>query len=228
MRKFFYAVIGFGVVSLFFQACVTVVNLEVNPGFSKTKSSNDSTGLTVVGSQAEKPIWKVGYKWVYEWERPDSSGTLTRKIVREETFDGVPCFVIKSRKSELFYTKNVLGYLASKRRGKVNTKRSAPRQRLAWPLRVGRQWNNVYKLERVQEESSFDIDFRVVVAKLEEITVPAGKFKAFKIEVYRSFDGRLESEHWYSPKVKSFVKHIAYVGSGSRPREERLKSYTIN
>ena len=135
---------------------------------------------------------------------------------------------MKVRRGESFYTKDVLGLFAYKRRGKVIVKRDAPFQPLTWPLKVGKKWKNVFTMERPQEESSTDFELEVVVAKLEEVTVPAGKFKAFKIEVYNSRSGKLGSEYWYSPKVKWFVKRISYVGRGSRPREERLKSYTVD
>jgi len=158
-------------------------------------------------------------------ERSGQTGTVTYKIIREDTFDGIPCFVIHRATSERYYTKDVLGFLARKRGGEVVVKRSAPQQPYAWPLRVGKKWRNVFTLQRVQKGSSTDVDRQVVVSKLEEVTVPAGKFKTFRIEVYRSHDGRLVSEWWYAPDVRSFVKNIRYLGRG---REERLISYKID
>jgi len=238
MKKYFYTLIAIVILSFVFQACVPQ-QLEVNPGFGKKGSEISAAGAAPISQQtkappisklaedpeAQKPIWKIGYKWKYEWENPDtgSSGTVTRKIIREDIFDGIPSFVLKVGKYEDFWTKDVLGFLARKRKGKVITKRDAPFQALAWPLKVGRQWNNVFTREKPQEESSSNADFRFVVTKLEEVTVPAGKFKAFKIESYSSHTGNLLSEWWYSPKVNWFVKWIRY---GSSPREERLKSYT--
>ncbi len=66
---------------------------------------------------------------------------------------------------------------------------------------MGRQWKIETTFERPPEGSTFDVDSKVVVAKLEEVVVPAGKFKAFKIEVY-SRSQNLQYEYWYSPKVK--------------------------
>jgi len=231
MKKYFYSLIVVGVFSFVFQACVPQ-QLVVNPGFGKKVASETATPKAQIpklaeGPEAQKPIWEVGYMWKYDWKRPGRSGTVTREIIREDTFNGILCFVMKSGRTESYYTKDVLGYLASKRRGKIRTQRDAPFQPLAWPLKVGRQWNNVFLFERVNEGTSFDIDYRVVVSKIEEVTVPAGKFKAFKIEVYRTYDSELLYEWWYSPKVKWFVKKISHVGRGARPREARLKSYTV-
>ena len=231
MKRYFYTLIVVLAYSFIFQACVAQ-QLEVNPGFAKKASSETPTPKAPIpklaeGPEAQKPIWKIGYKWEYEWENPDTgkSGTLTRRIIREDTFDGIPCFVMKVGRYEHFYTKDVLGFLGRKRKGKVIVKNSAPYQFFAWPLRVGRQWKNIFTREKPQEESSYDRDYRVVVSKLEEVTVPAGKFKAFKIEIYWSYSGALQSEWWYSPKVKWRVKWIRY---GSSPREARRKSYTVD
>jgi len=184
IKKYFYSLIVVIACSFVFQACATQ-QLEVNPGFGKIGSSATPkapvTKLTE-GPEAQKPIWKVGYKWEYEWKNPETgkSGTITRRIIREETFNGIPCFVLKTGKSQTFYTKDVLGYLGRKRKGKVVTKYTAPFQPFAWPLKVGRQWNNVYTREKPQDETSSDGDVRVVVVTLEEVTVPAGKFKVQK------------------------------------------------
>jgi len=67
--------------------------------------------------KAQKPEWEVGYRWEYAWKRPESSGTTTEEVIRESTFEGVPCYVIKRGRREYFYTKAVLGYIASKSKG---------------------------------------------------------------------------------------------------------------
>ena len=93
---------------------------------------------------------------------------------------------------------DVLGLLAKKKGEKVIIKRGATFQTFAWPLKVGRKWNIVYTLEKPQEETSTNIDLQVVVTKLEEVTVPTGTFKAFKIEVRYSYTDDLMSEWWTS------------------------------
>ena len=231
MKKYFYSLIVVIACSFIFQACVAQ-QLEVNPGFGKKVPSEAPTPKVPVtklaeGLQAKKPIWKVGYNWEYEWKNlgTGTSGTITRKIIREEAFNGIPCFVFKVGRNEDFWTKDVLGILARKRGGKIITKRDAPFQAFAWPLKVGRQWRNVYTVEKPQKESSSDRDNRVVVTRLEEVTVPAGKFKTFKIEIYSSYSGELLSERWYSPKVKFYVKYINY---GSSRRERELISFNVD
>ena len=95
MKKYFYTLIAIVILSFVFQACVPQ-QLEVNPGFGKKavlKTATPKAPVTKLaeGPEALKPIWKVGYKWKFEWETPDTgkSGTLTRRMIREETFNGI-------------------------------------------------------------------------------------------------------------------------------------------
>ena len=62
-----------------------------------------TTSTTSPGETAEKPAWKVGYEWRYAWKQPGASGTLTREIVREDTFEGVPIYVMKIGNDETSY-----------------------------------------------------------------------------------------------------------------------------
>ncbi|MEA2659302.1 MAG: hypothetical protein QOF64_1898, partial [Candidatus Binatota bacterium] len=115
------------------------------------------------------------------------------------------------------------GLLAIRLGEKWVSKRSAPFQLLSWPLEAGKEWKIDHVLEQVQEKSSRTIDARVIVANVEEITVPAGTFEMYRIEVYNNYTGKLFSEHWYSPKVKWFVKNKTYLANGVR--EDELLSF---
>jgi hypothetical protein len=119
-----------------------------------------------------------------------------------------------------------LGLLATLSGGKPISRRSASHDILSWPLEPGKEWNNTYILERPEEKSSQKFDLRMIVASVEEIKVPAGTFEAFKTEVYSNFNGKLLSEHWYSPKVRWLVRSKTYLIGGVR--EEELISYKID
>lgn len=170
--------------------------------------------------KAQKPEWEVGYRWEYAWKRPERSGTTTEEVIRESTFEGVPCYVIKRGRREYFYTKADLGYIASMSSGRLRRKLTPPRQRLLWPLEVGKEWRNTYIQEKPLKKTSRRIDRRLVVAKLEEVKVPAGTFKAFRIERYNY--GTLIEEFWYSPKVKWIVKSRTYLRDGAREDVELI------
>lgn len=230
MKKYFYSLIVVIACSFIFQACVPQ-QLEVNPGFAKKASSEilkPRVAEPVIGSsvKAEKPEWEIGYWWKYAWKRPGKSGTIIRRVIREDTFEGHPSFVVKEGKSQYFFTKDVLGSIAKMSEGKLVWKRDVPRQNFAWPLEVGREWRNSYLKENIAEETSQTYEYRMVVAKLEEVRLPAGKFKCFKTEVYVTYTGDLLAVYWYSPEVKSYVKYKEYTSKGLR--EGELISFKVD
>jgi hypothetical protein len=59
--------------------------------------------------------------------------------------------------------------------------------------------------------------------KIEQVTVPAGTFETFKVEVYTSRTGNLYAEYWYAPKAMRAVKEREYLSDGLR--EAELVSY---
>lgn len=188
--------------------------------------NQQSREIKLVNPKIERPEWKLGHQWRYGWKSPGTSGTLTREVVREESFANVPAYVVRVGKNENFYAKEVLGLIGTMVGGKVTLKRDVPYQPLSWPLEVGKEWNNSFTLERLVEKSSQRFDNRVVVSKVESVQVPAGIYEALKIEVYGAYTGNLLNEYWYSPQVKWFVRSRAYNQDGVR--EEELLSYKID
>jgi hypothetical protein len=179
--------------------------------------------LSRPGFESHKPDWKIGYEWKYAWKGPGTSGTITAEIVRDEPFEGVPSYVLKQAKEEYYYVKDVLGPVATLSGGRVTYKRDAPYQIYSWPMTVGKEWKSSYTGENILEKSSQKYDYRLKVAGLEEVKVPAGIFEAFKIEVYGAYSGSLLDERWYSPQVKHYVKLKRYQRDGIR--EWDLMSY---
>ena len=175
---------------------------------------------------ADRPEWRVGYEWQYSWKDQSANGTLAKEIIREESFAGVPSFVLKRGQSEDFYTKDVLGLLGTLSGGRITVKRSAPFQTLSWPLEVGKEWSNSYFVERLGEKSSESFELRAVVTKLERVIVAAGTFDAFKIEIYNARTGTLLNDYWYASEVKWFVKSRVYNREGVR--EEELHSFKVD
>jgi hypothetical protein len=178
-----------------------------------------AAAVAQVGAKVERPEWKVGYEWRYAWKEGGRSGTYTNEMVREEEFDGRPAYVVRSGKNEDYYAKDVVGLFARKAAGRVVFKRSEPRQNFLWPLEIGKEWTNSYSLENIQNNTSEMFNYRMVVAKAEEIMVPAGTFETFKVEVFTPRTGKLFGEYWYSPTVKAVIKEKEYRQNGIREVE---------
>jgi clan AA aspartic protease (TIGR02281 family) len=178
------------------------------------------------GMRAEKPEWKVGHEWRYAWRQPGTSGTFTREIVREDAFEGVPSYVVMAGKNEYFHTRDTLGELAVRSGGKVTFRSDLPYQYFSWPLEIGKEWRSTFSRENPEEKSSQTLDYRMWVAGIEEIKVPAGTFETYRIQVFQFHTGNLLVEYWYSPAVKWFVKLRRYLIAGVR--EEELLSFKVD
>jgi len=178
-----------------------------------------ASDLTQASAKAEKPEWKLGYQWTYSWKQADRSGTYTRQVVREETFEGRLAYVVRSGNSDDYYAKDTLGNFARKSAGKVVFKRSEPRQDFLWPLEMRKEWTNSYLRENVQNKTSETFNYKMIVASRENVTVPAGTFEAFKVQVFIPRTGKLFAEYWYSPVVKAPIKEKEFLAGGVREAE---------
>jgi len=176
--------------------------------------------------KAEMPAWKVGYQWEYDWKRSGSSGTYTKEIIREDTLGGVPTFVAKTLRTEEFYTKDTLGLLATVSKGKPVSTQRPPFQFFVWPLEVGRQWTTAPEGDSLEDESSSELMIVMRVAEFEEVSVPAGTFEAFRVEMHEAYSGALVMEYWYSPKVKWMVK--AKQHWPNTVYEQELRSFKVD
>ena len=71
------------------------------------------------------------------------------------------------------------------------------------------------------------VDRVMTVSGIEDVKVPAGTFKAIKIEAYDYKSGRLVFEYWFSPEVKWYVKTVSYEGRDTYFREQQLTAFKI-
>jgi hypothetical protein len=175
---------------------------------------------------AEKPEWKVGYQWLYEWKSPGRRGTLNREIDREEMVDGLLTYVLRAGNSADFLSRETLGLIATASQEKLLTKRSGPHEFFSWPLTVGKEWRTSFVVENIAQKTSQKLAYVKVIAGVEEVKVPAGMFEALKIETYGTESGILVTEQWYAPKARWFVKTRSYLQDGVR--EEELASFKFD
>jgi hypothetical protein len=88
---------------------------------------------------------------------------------------------------------------------------SAPKPWRVWPLAVGKRWEFEGTWARADGVTGSS-EQKVAVTAYEEVTVPAGKFMAFKIEHRGYFKnssgntGRQDDTYWYAPEAKADVK----------------------
>lgn len=77
-----------------------------------------------------------------------------------------------------------------------------------WPLAVGKSWSTVHGMTMYKPPNTASLTYNGKVEALEDVTVPAGTFKAFKLVTSNSF-GEVE-QVWTAPALGiSTVKRIS-------------------
>lgn len=99
-----------------------------------------------------------------------------------------------------------------------------------WPLEVGKKWTFDEDWTRA-DGATGNTNQDVEVVAYEDVTVPAGTYKAFRIEYkgrytnYRARSGGAQMDtYWYAPEVLADVKHVRDDGRNMYTRE--LVTYT--
>lgn len=98
-----------------------------------------------------------------------------------------------------------------------------------WPLTVGKSFNRNYRVVNHVSKQTTDIQSTMTVQAYEDVTVPAGTFKAFRI-LYTDSLG-VESLSWYCPDAAAWVKiqnkRSSKFPAGPGTQDLDLLSYTI-
>ena len=88
-------------------------------------------------------------------------------------------------------------------------------KRFVWPMSLGAMTKTEYRVTGSQDYPQWTVSATVRVVGLERVTVPAGAFDTFRVEVSgeyrqvrsngRSGSGTFKNTYWYSPEVKKEV-----------------------
>lgn len=177
-----------------------------------------------------KPEWKVGYSWSYEEKQSGGTPTSVKvvEIIGTDSTAKLPVFLVKDGEEEISLSMETLGVVQTRKHGKIATRRDKPSQNLTWPLQSDKEWRNIYSLEDIETKKSYTVDRSMVVSGVEEMKVPAGTFKAIKIEAFDNQFGSLVAEYWYAPEVRWFIRTIYYGFADTNVRERQLVSSKTN
>ncbi|PYM20661.1 MAG: hypothetical protein DMD78_20410 [Candidatus Rokuibacteriota bacterium] len=160
------------------------------------------------GPLAERPTWSLGDRWI----RNDGIWELIRVEPENYVFSAVVA------QEELHFSRDLV--IARYKYFGHTSFEFTPVPKLEWPLRVGSQGATIGRFTP-RYSAPYDAEFRWAVEAYEDVTVPAGTFKAFRI-VYRiaprlatnfarqSWQSVAPStvtlKYWYAPEVRQFVK----------------------
>lgn len=155
--------------------------------------------------------YQIGEKWVWNWKRTVEGEVRAQGEDMQEVVD---------YNGELGFWNGTDTVSIS---STLNQKQSSTPFR-DWPLYVGKKWK--YESEWENNEGTKGVtsqDARVVA--YEELQVEAGKFKAYKIEYKgivtnsRGYKGEMSDTWWYSPDLKTYIKHVNNDGYGMYTNE---------
>jgi len=98
-----------------------------------------------------------------------------------------------------------------------------------WPLYVGKSWVRKTNITNHARNETRAVEERLTVEAMEDVTVPAGKFRACRIRSVDNLGG--DNTNWLSPEIGIFVKQrltrTAQHASGAGTRETELVSHNI-
>ena len=192
-------------------------------GVGPVKESFATGGISL--AKAERPRASAyplakGHKWTFKTDYDDVT-EIVHEVVGTEKVGDVECFVleVRSHNPEIgaprvlrkeWLAPGEGGVLIHKQqRGRTEMAVEKPFFKVKHPLRKDDEWRGEAKAE-VNAPS-----YHSIVEAEEEIEVPAGKFKAWKLHV-KSESGRhvVEGSEWFAPGV-GLVKYEMRFGSGN-------------
>jgi hypothetical protein len=191
------------------------------------------TAVAAYAQPVPRPDWKVGDTWTVGITVNSGVGGTTRReevrVVKEAGENGYQVESTPKPSGAPAGAMEMLQYSRDLNFINPTANNGAPQEYkwLQWPLEPGRSY---------QFESSFQnqpLDWKGKVAGWEEVEVPAGKFKALRLEYERSGSNRNAATEsvWYAPDAKLVVKRVQTRPGTQRSKDittTELMSYKIN
>jgi hypothetical protein len=162
---------------------------------------------SVLPGKCDVPIWNIGDSWKF--------GNGEMKVIRVE--ENLYIVESSSPMGLVAYDKDTLEkkFDIDDKGRRVQITSSFPLY-FEFPFCVGEKWQRRFSARPPFATRNYDLLIEYEVLNYEDITVSAGTFKAFKIEInHTNFDAKKangKAHIWYSPEVKLFVK-LALDGS---------------
>lgn len=170
-------------------------------------------------STTKKPTlndYKIGEKWTWKW---------SRSVDGEVRAQGEDFQEVVDHNGELGFWNGADTLQISTI---LNQKQTGTPFR-DWPLYVGKKWKYEQEWENNEGTKGKTSQDAEIVA-FEELNVAAGNFMAYKIEYKglvtnsRGYKGEMSDTWWYSPDLKTYIKHVNNDGYGVYTNE--LTSYS--
>lgn len=172
----------------------------------------------------------AGATWITQHTDSGSYGNGRSEVasrLAQRTWEGETVLGFESPQSTLLAKPTGAWLGTVNAEGKMVVSWSPP---LSWdyPLEVGKTWTRPYKIKFHAQNREVPYDARQIVEAHEEVTVPAGTFKTFRVRTSDTLGN--ENVVWYSPDLGLFVKQVLQRTDkhpqGPGRRESELKTFT--
>lgn len=187
----------------------------------------------VIGEKCDAPVWVVGDSW--KWQTSEKKFRETKVVGVDET-----SYIVESPYDvdKYCYDKKNLQYVAYiNSEGKKVQETYPSSQHIAFPLFVGKKWS-WWAPGRPEGGGLLSRNYHheYFVMAYENVTVPAGVFKAYKIQYTQTNQSFHSGKvyRWYSPEVKNYVKleldkwSMDFWGGSNSWKDEELVSFKSN
>jgi hypothetical protein len=190
--------------------------------------------LPPLSAIVDAPYFRVGSSWTYKvedstWNAP---ATVTITFMKDDEYKNAGVLAFATGSETLLYDRD-LNFVAVASNGRILREASPSLRSFDFPFYVGKEWRSVFTFQDNQKGLSWTpVEVFWRVKEYDEVSVPAGKFRAFLIESEPSTNWGIKKEQvWYAPQAKQLVKRIRertsahYEGKGKDTWE--LVQYTL-
>lgn len=134
--------------------------------------------------------------------------TMTFVALAEGIYEGKQVYQVSAGLDTLIYDKATTNMIASLRMGKEVFATSPHDGTFSSPLWVGKSWTASFAAhDRVRGFSHSPVEVKWKVEAFEDVTVPAGIFKAFRLQSSIA-PATTFSNVWYAPEISLIVKRV--------------------
>jgi hypothetical protein len=134
--------------------------------------------------------------------------TLTFTALEDGTHEGKPVYRLSDGTDIRIFDKATRNYVASLRDGKERIAVSPHDGTVSWPLFVGKSWRSTFTIHNRDRGRSDTVGVSWKAEAYEDVTVPAGTFKAFKLVSTPGMNNASYYTIWYVPDPGLVVKQI--------------------
>ncbi len=187
----------------------------------KGRPAKGSSGENVAN---KPPILAMGSKFTYRDTSSSDGKTskVTMEVKEKKVFERKETYWIEAvgEGADYFNLYDThLNWVGSFGDGKKIESASPCIQRFKWPLSVGKKWESKFTYTNYSRENkTYSFKTPISIMGYEDVTVPAGTFKTFRIQAG-------EEMYWYAPSVGWVVKE--QLGSYYTRHVLELEEYTI-